>query len=125
MIIVDIPNEEEIDDAGVLALGVVIDEEGFLHITESADNAVDDAVDPHDLADHGLELREQRVFRIGRVIDLPPVLLGFQEVSFGQLVQLFTYRVRGDMEFGGELAKIGTRLRVEEEAHQELDSGFG
>ena len=60
---------------------------------------------------------------ICHVEDLASVSLGFQQVSLGELVELLSDRVGGDPELLGEFPKIGSRLRIEEKADKQLDTG--
>jgi len=53
------------------------------------------------------------------------VSLGFEELGLGELVELLADGVGREAELLGQLPEIGPGGWIEEEAHQELDAGFG
>lgn len=125
MIRIDIAHKEQVDDAAVAAFGVVVDEVGLFEISQAVDDAVDDPVQADHLADHGFELREEGVLRIGGIEDLPAVLLGCQQVGAGELVQFLTDGVGGEAELFCEFPQIGAAVGIQKEPHQQLDPRFG
>ena len=122
---VDIAHQHKVDDARVLALGVVVDEIGPLQVAQAGDDALDHLVDAHHLAHHGHQLGKEGVVRVGRVEHLAPVAAATQQLRTRELVELFAHRVGGNLEFAGQFAQVGLGQRVQEQPDQQFDTGLG
>ena len=123
--IVYITYQYDVDDAAVFAGCVVIGQECLLQVSQALDDAVDHLIDAHDLLNHGTQLREKCVRRVGAVENVAAAFFAFEETGLGQLVQFFTNGIARHAEFFGELPQIGPCLRVQEEAHEQLHPGLG
>ena len=125
MIRIDISNQHQVDDAGILSLGIVVDQIGPLQIAQAGDDAVDDLVDAEHLGYHRFEFGKKGMIRIGPVVNPSALFFGLEQVRAGQLVELLADGVGGDAELLGQLAQVGAGVRVEKKPHQELDPGLG
>lgn len=84
---IDVTHQQKVDDAGVLSFGIIVDEIGPLYISQAGDDTVDDLVHPENLANHGLQIRKERMVGVGHIVNLAAMLFGFEQVGAGQLVE--------------------------------------
>ncbi len=75
MIWIDVSHKYQINDPCIFALGIIINDKGLFQITQSVKDAINDLIQPHDLADHGFQLREKGVFCVCCVKNISSVFL--------------------------------------------------
>jgi len=73
MILVDISHQDQVDNSGVFAFGIIIDDIGLFQIAQPGQDAFDNLIEAHDLADHGFQFREKRVLVVCDVIYISSV----------------------------------------------------
>ena len=66
------------------------------------------------------------VYHIGILLLIGPValLFGRPKLGLGQLVQLLSHGIGGDIEFFGQFPQVGADPGIKKEAGQEFDPGF-
>ena len=84
---IDIADQDQIDDAGILAFGVIIDQECLLQSAQPFDDGFQNLVHAQGLDDHGVEFGKDGVVLVGGKEDLPAVLFAYQQVGGGELIQ--------------------------------------
>jgi len=65
------------------------------------------------------------MFLICFIKNLSAAFLGCEELCFGQLVELFTHRVGGNIEFICQFAQIRPCIWIKEKTGKEFDAGPG
>jgi len=124
MIVVDVSHEEKVDNPRILALCVIINDESPLQLAKAINDSIDHPIDANYLADHGFQLRKQRVVCVGAVYHLATLLCGFQKLGFGQLVEFFSDRIGRNVKFLGKFPEVGFGFGIKEKTDQQFDPCF-
>ena len=120
--LVDIADKDQVDNAGILTFGVIINQDGLLQPAQPFDYRLQDLVHAQGLDDHGVEFGKDGVILVGGKQDLPAVLSAHQQVGGGELVEFLLDMAWRGAEFIGQFAQVGIPVGVEEEAHQDADT---
>ena len=124
IVLVDVADQDQIDDAGILAFGVIPHQVSFFQVAQPSDDGFQDAIHAQGFPDHGVQFGEQGVLPVGAVEDLPAVLFAGEKAGLVQLPQFLPDLAGRGVELFGKFAQIGVSFRVEKEAHQDVDAGF-
>jgi len=119
---VHVAHHQHVDEPGVLAQGVVVQDVHRLHLAELGHDLLDDPVDADVLADDGVDLREEGMAGVGLVVDAAALLALVQIAGGGQAVQLLLDGVGRGPELLGQLPQIAGNLGIQEQLEQQLDA---
>ncbi len=121
----DLADDEQVDEARILAQGVIIQDEHRVHVTQVRTDFLDDPVDAQALFDDGMQLRKNGVAGVGPEEEGAALFLLFEVAGLSQAIELFLDGVGGDGEFRGQLPQIAGDVGVEEELQEKLDACLG
>ena len=119
---VDLPDEDEVDEAGVDALCVVACDEGKLHVPQARDDLFDKSVEAHGLGDDTLDLGEEGVLLVGVVEDCAAIGFGLEDAGPGEAVEFHPHGVGGLAEFVGQPPQVCGGVGVDEEFEEQFDA---
>lgn len=125
VVLVDMANQQQVDDAGVPPGGVVVDEIRFLQVSQAVEDAFDHLVHAEGLLDHGVQFRKERVLLIRPVEDLASGLFMADELGIDHLSQFFPNPVGRNPELRRQFPQIGRGRRIEKKPRQEPDARLG
>lgn len=121
---VDLPDQDEVDEARVDAFRVVAGDEGQFHAAQAGYDLLDKPVEAHGLCDDALDLGEEGVLFICLVENGAALGLGFEDAGPGEAVQFHPHGVGGLAEFVGQPPQVGGGVGVDEELEEQFDPGL-
>ena len=117
-------DEGQVEVVGVAANGKVANEVGCSDISEAADELVNEAVDPHGLAEDAGDFAEERMVAVGAEHLAVLLFARQQQASLLEAVQLEADGIGALPELFGQAAQVAMHLRSKEKFGKDLQPGL-
>ena len=122
---IDVAHDEQVDEAGVLAAGVVIEDIDCFDVSQLFFNVFYDLIYAQGFFDDGMDLGKEGMLGVSPKEYGAAVLLLGQVPGPAQAVQLGLDGAWGHLELGSQLPEVAGDVGIQKELKEQLNAGFG
>jgi len=122
--LVDVADEDQVNDACVFTLRVIVDQESLFQAPQALDNRFQNLIHAQGFFNHRRKFAGQGMFLVGGTKKLSPLLVADQGFGLAQLIKFIFDLAGGRLKIIGQFTQVGCPIGVKEETHQNFDASL-